>query len=121
MKREKKGWCFFAFSSKNGTCDNFTLHEEIYYIMNYTVYNYSLHKGNIQILQCFLHMDQSSSFSTLSAASFRSFSTASSIAAFTILHSSKVTFRAGSVSGSYGSEEGGREVQLHKNINLCQI
>jgi hypothetical protein len=37
MKREKKGRCFFAFGLKNGTYDNFTLHKEIYYIMNYTV------------------------------------------------------------------------------------
>jgi len=42
-------------------------------------------------------------FRTLSAAPFRSFSTTSSIAAFTILISSKVPFRAGSVSGLYDS------------------
>jgi hypothetical protein len=57
MKREKKGMCFFAFDSKNGTYDNFTLHKEIDYIMNYTVYKCFSHKGSIQILQCFYNID----------------------------------------------------------------
>jgi hypothetical protein len=58
------------------------------------------------MLQYFSHTDQSSFFRTFSAASFRSFYTASSIAAFTILNSSKLPFRVGSVSGSYGSGGG---------------
>jgi hypothetical protein len=36
MKCEKKGRCFFAYSSKNGTYKDFTPHKEIYYIIKYT-------------------------------------------------------------------------------------
>jgi hypothetical protein len=38
---------FFRLQLKNGTYDNFTLHKEIYYIMNYIVYNCFLHIGKI--------------------------------------------------------------------------
>jgi hypothetical protein len=47
MKREKTGRCFFRLRLKIGTYDNFTLHKEIYYIMNYIVYNCSLYKCSI--------------------------------------------------------------------------
>jgi hypothetical protein len=33
--------------------DTFTLHKEIYYIVNHIVYNCFLHKGSIPILQFF--------------------------------------------------------------------
>jgi hypothetical protein len=36
MRREKKGRCFFAYGSKNGTYEDFTPHKEIYYIVKYT-------------------------------------------------------------------------------------
>jgi hypothetical protein len=36
IKREKKGRCFFAYGSKNGTYEDFTPHKEIYYIIKYT-------------------------------------------------------------------------------------
>jgi hypothetical protein len=35
MKCEKKGRCFFAYGSKNGTYEDFTRHKEIYYIIKY--------------------------------------------------------------------------------------
>jgi hypothetical protein len=86
--------------------DTFTLHKEIYYIVNRIVYNCFLHKGSIQILQMFFTHSFSILLQDSLTASFRSFSTASSIAAFTILISSKVPFKAGSVLGSYGSGGG---------------
>jgi hypothetical protein len=44
---------FFRLRLKNGMYDTFTLHKEIYYIMNHIVCNCFLHKGSIQILQMF--------------------------------------------------------------------
>jgi hypothetical protein len=57
MKREKKGRCFFAFGLKNGTYDNFTLHKEIYYIMNYTVSIVSLIKTTYKFYNVFHNTD----------------------------------------------------------------
>jgi hypothetical protein len=44
---------FFCLRLKNGMYDTFTVHKEIYYIMNHIVCNCFLHKDNIQILQMF--------------------------------------------------------------------
>jgi hypothetical protein len=56
-----------------------------------------------------------SSFSTFSVASFSSWSTASSIAAFTTLTSPRISFSDRSASGSYGSS-GGEDSLLKETI-----
>jgi hypothetical protein len=53
MKSEKKEMCFFVFSSKNGTYVNFTLHKEIYYIMQLMQHTIVFTQSKTQDFECF--------------------------------------------------------------------
>jgi hypothetical protein len=106
MKREKKGRCLFAYRLKNGTYEDFTLYEEIYYSMRYKVDNCFLHNKSSTQKFYKKYKIYSSSFRICLAASFNSLFTASSTASFAILITSREPFKAGSALGSYGSGGG---------------
>jgi hypothetical protein len=108
MKREKKGRRFFAFGSKNGTYEDFTLHKEIYYSMRYKVDNCFLHNRVVhkKFYKSVKYKIYSSSFINFSVASFKSLLTASSTASLAILITSRTPFRAGLASRSYDSRGG---------------
>jgi hypothetical protein len=108
MKREKKGRCFFARGSRmvrmkvSRSTKKYIPSMNIHIVDNCFLQKETTYKNStVQINKV-----QSSSFRTLSAASFRSLFTTLSTDSLAILITSRAPFRDGSASGSYGSGGG---------------